>query len=160
MSSNDHLFMEASGTSAIGNDEINSNGNTSSPLAVGLRRNGHHSEEFMDEGSDRFPKMSNNSEENGGNDILVSAMSNFSTVDCCSYNNHQLLALSNSKFLDDGKSLKMLSLSKKHSSQYVKLNVGGTLYFTTIGTLSKQKNTMLSAMFSGGMEVPTDTEGN
>ncbi|CAD7092348.1 unnamed protein product [Hermetia illucens] len=43
-------------------------------------------------------------------------------------------------------------------SQYVKLNVGGCLFYTTIGTLTKH-DTMLSAMFSGRMEVLTDSEG-
>ncbi|OQR74166.1 TNF-alpha induced protein B12-like [Tropilaelaps mercedesae] len=43
-------------------------------------------------------------------------------------------------------------------SQYVKLNVGGTLYYTTIGTLTKL-DSMLRAMFSGRMEVLTDSEG-
>ncbi|XP_002015385.2 BTB/POZ domain-containing adapter for CUL3-mediated RhoA degradation protein 3 [Drosophila miranda] len=50
-------------------------------------------------------------------------------------------------------------LLKGHSSQYVKLNVGGRLYYTTIGTLTKHNDTMLSAMFSGRMEVLTDSEG-
>lgn len=43
-------------------------------------------------------------------------------------------------------------------SQYVKLNVGGALFYTTIGTLTKHDN-MLRAMFSGRMEVLTDSEG-
>ncbi|CAG0879348.1 unnamed protein product [Cyprideis torosa] len=43
-------------------------------------------------------------------------------------------------------------------SQYVKLNVGGSLHYTTIGTLTK-KDSMLRAMFSGRMEVLTDAEG-
>jgi len=43
-------------------------------------------------------------------------------------------------------------------SQYVKLNIGGTLFYTTIGTLTKHDN-MLRAMFSGRMEVLTDSEG-
>lgn len=43
-------------------------------------------------------------------------------------------------------------------TKYVKLNVGGSLHYTTIGTLSKQDN-MLRAMFSGRMEVLTDTDG-
>ena len=43
-------------------------------------------------------------------------------------------------------------------SQYVKLNVGGWLYYTTIGTLTKH-DSMLRAMFSGRMEVLTDAEG-
>lgn len=50
-------------------------------------------------------------------------------------------------------------LLKGHASQYVKLNVGGRLYYTTIGTLTKHNDTMLSAMFSGRMEVLTDSEG-
>lgn len=37
-------------------------------------------------------------------------------------------------------------------SQYVKLNVGGALYSTTISTLIKH-DSMLQAMFSGRMEV-------
>uniref|UniRef100_A0A4W5Q6S9 Potassium channel tetramerization domain containing 10 n=1 Tax=Hucho hucho TaxID=62062 RepID=A0A4W5Q6S9_9TELE len=44
------------------------------------------------------------------------------------------------------------------SSKYVKLNVGGVLYYTTMQTLTKQ-DTMLKAMFSGRMEVLTDSEG-
>uniref|UniRef100_A0A2P2I8Y2 BTB/POZ domain-containing adapter for CUL3-mediated RhoA degradation protein 3-like n=1 Tax=Hirondellea gigas TaxID=1518452 RepID=A0A2P2I8Y2_9CRUS len=47
---------------------------------------------------------------------------------------------------------------KDSPSQYVKLNVGGTLHYTTIGTLIKN-DSMLRAMFSGRMEVLTDTEG-
>lgn len=43
-------------------------------------------------------------------------------------------------------------------SKYIKLNVGGCLYYTTLGTLTKQDN-MLRAMFSGRMEVLTDSEG-
>uniref|UniRef100_A0A5S6Q0U3 BTB domain-containing protein n=1 Tax=Trichuris muris TaxID=70415 RepID=A0A5S6Q0U3_TRIMR len=43
-------------------------------------------------------------------------------------------------------------------SQYVKLNVGGYLYYTTVGTLIKQ-DSMLRAMFSGRMEVLTDPDG-
>lgn len=47
---------------------------------------------------------------------------------------------------------------KGNPSQYVKLNIGGSLYYTTIGTLTKH-DTMLRAMFSGRMEVLTDSEG-
>lgn len=47
---------------------------------------------------------------------------------------------------------------KGNPSQYVKLNVGGSLHYTTIGTLTKH-DTMLRAMFSGRMEVLTDSEG-
>ncbi|XP_023220442.1 BTB/POZ domain-containing adapter for CUL3-mediated RhoA degradation protein 3 [Centruroides vittatus] len=43
-------------------------------------------------------------------------------------------------------------------SQYVKLNVGGSLHYTTIGTLTKH-DSMLRAMFSGRLEVLTDSEG-
>ena len=46
----------------------------------------------------------------------------------------------------------------KAQSKYVKLNVGGALYTTTIGTLTKHDN-MLRAMFSGRMDVQTDEEG-
>lgn len=44
-------------------------------------------------------------------------------------------------------------------SQYVKLNVGGHLFYTTIATLTSKPDTMLQAMFSGRMEVLTDSEG-
>lgn len=50
------------------------------------------------------------------------------------------------------------TLLKGSPSQYVKLNVGGTLFYTTIGTLTKSDN-MLRTMFSGRMEVLTDSEG-
>lgn len=46
----------------------------------------------------------------------------------------------------------------KYPSEYVKLNIGGSLHYTTIGTLRKH-DTMLRAMFSGRMEVLTDSEG-
>lgn len=45
-------------------------------------------------------------------------------------------------------------------SEYVKLNVGGHLYYTTIATLTAKPDTMLRAMFSGRLEVLTDSEGN
>lgn len=47
---------------------------------------------------------------------------------------------------------------KGNTTKYVKLNVGGALYNTTIGTLTKHDN-MLRAMFSGRMEVLTDADG-
>lgn len=47
---------------------------------------------------------------------------------------------------------------KGNPSEYVKLNVGGSLYYTTIGTLTKH-DTMLRAMFSGRMEVLADSDG-
>uniref|UniRef100_A0ACB8F963 BTB/POZ domain-containing adapter for CUL3-mediated RhoA degradation protein 3 n=1 Tax=Sphaerodactylus townsendi TaxID=933632 RepID=A0ACB8F963_9SAUR len=42
--------------------------------------------------------------------------------------------------------------------QQVKLNMGGSLHYTTVQTLTKQ-DTMLKTMFSGRMEVLTDSEG-
>ena len=48
---------------------------------------------------------------------------------------------------------------KGNASKYVKLNIGGSLHWTTIGTLTKH-DTMLRAMFSGRMEVLTDSEGS
>ena len=47
---------------------------------------------------------------------------------------------------------------KGNASKYVKLNVGGSLYYTTISTLVKH-DTMLRAMFSGRMEILTDSDG-
>ena len=54
--------------------------------------------------------------------------------------------------------LSNLSLRGSGPSQYVKLNVGGSLHYTTIATLTKHDN-MLRAMFSGRMEVLTDADG-
>lgn len=42
--------------------------------------------------------------------------------------------------------------------KYVQLNVGGSLYYTTVRALTRH-DTMLKAMFSGRMEVLTDKEG-
>ncbi len=42
--------------------------------------------------------------------------------------------------------------------KYVKLNVGGSLFYTTLGTLTKQDN-MLRAMFSERIPLETDEEG-
>ncbi|XP_043910818.1 BTB/POZ domain-containing adapter for CUL3-mediated RhoA degradation protein 2 [Protopterus annectens] len=43
-------------------------------------------------------------------------------------------------------------------NKYVRLNVGGSLYYTTVKVLTRH-DTMLKAMFSGRMEVLTDKEG-
>lgn len=43
-------------------------------------------------------------------------------------------------------------------SKYVKLNVGGSLHYTTIDTLTKH-DTKLKAMFTGKMDVVPDSEG-
>lgn len=52
----------------------------------------------------------------------------------------------------------VLYLKTKEHSRYIKLNVGGALFTTTLGTLLKEDN-MLRAMFSGRMELQTDEEG-
>ena len=57
-----------------------------------------------------------------------------------------------------GQPTEQRSVVKPTASKYVKLNVGGALFNTTIGTLTKQ-DSMLRAMFSGRMEVLTDSEG-
>lgn len=44
------------------------------------------------------------------------------------------------------------------SQRYVKLNVGGRLFSTSLDTLTKQDN-MLRAMFSGRLDVSTDADG-
>lgn len=43
-------------------------------------------------------------------------------------------------------------------NKYVRLNVGGMLFYTTLQVLTKQ-NSMLKAMFSGKKEVFTDKDG-
>ncbi len=47
----------------------------------------------------------------------------------------------------------------KVPTKYVKLNVGGALFYTTLGTLTKRSDSMLRAMFSGRMDVLTDADG-
>ena len=54
--------------------------------------------------------------------------------------------------------LSNVTIRGNNPSQYVKLNVGGSLHYTTIATLTKHDN-MLRAMFSGRMEVLTDADG-
>ncbi|VDM69148.1 unnamed protein product [Strongylus vulgaris] len=44
------------------------------------------------------------------------------------------------------------------ADRYVRINVGGALFQTTIATLTKH-DTMLRAMFSGRMQVVTDSDG-
>jgi hypothetical protein len=44
------------------------------------------------------------------------------------------------------------------NQRYVKLNIGGRLFSTSIDTLTKQDN-MLRAMFSGRIDVSTDSDG-
>jgi BTB/POZ domain-containing adapter for CUL3-mediated RhoA degradation protein len=51
-----------------------------------------------------------------------------------------------------------LMIKNAPPSQYCKLNVGGSLHYTTIGTLTKN-DSMLRAMFSGRLEVLTDCDG-
>lgn len=43
-------------------------------------------------------------------------------------------------------------------NKYVRLNVGGNLFYTTLQVLTRE-NSMMKAMFSGEMEVFTDKEG-
>lgn len=50
------------------------------------------------------------------------------------------------------------TLIKGNPSQYVKLNVGGVLHYTTIANLTKC-DCMLQKMFSGSIGVLTDSEG-
>ena len=47
----------------------------------------------------------------------------------------------------------------KNQGKYVKLNVGGSLHYTTLGTLTKHDN-MLRAMFSERIPLQTDDEGS
>ncbi len=46
----------------------------------------------------------------------------------------------------------------KGQGKYVKLNVGGSLFYTTVGTLTKH-DTMLRAMFSERIPLESDEEG-
>lgn len=43
-------------------------------------------------------------------------------------------------------------------SKYVKLNVGGSLHYTTVQTLSKEES-LLRSICNGGTEVTIDSEG-
>lgn len=44
-------------------------------------------------------------------------------------------------------------------NKYVRLNVGGNLFYTTLQVLTRE-NSLLKAMFSGKKEVFTDKEGS
>ncbi len=48
--------------------------------------------------------------------------------------------------------------SRDWLGNYVKLNVGGSLFYTTISTLTRE-DSMLKALFSGRMDVKTDDDG-
>ncbi|XP_065830405.1 BTB/POZ domain-containing adapter for CUL3-mediated RhoA degradation protein 3-like [Oscarella lobularis] len=54
-------------------------------------------------------------------------------------------------------SAQLVRYSSTHG-EYVRLNIGGTLFYTTTGTLTKH-DSMLKAMFSGRMDVLLDSEG-
>jgi len=47
----------------------------------------------------------------------------------------------------------------KAPTSFIKLNVGGSLFYTTKGTLTNRADSILRAMFSGRMDVRTDTDG-
>ena len=49
-------------------------------------------------------------------------------------------------------------LDKVHFSKHVKLNVGGQVFKTSIGTLLKDSDSMLAAMFSKRFDVRPDEE--
>ena len=51
------------------------------------------------------------------------------------------------------------SPAKPLSHKYVKLNIGGMLYVSTLDTLTRE-DSMLRAMFSGRMNMDKDEEGN
>lgn len=63
-----------------------------------------------------------------------------------------------SKSLQQQLSLSSMSQSHIANQRYVKLNVGGRLFSTSLDTLTKQDN-MLRAMFSGRLDVSTDADG-
>ena len=50
------------------------------------------------------------------------------------------------------------SLSEVHFASTIKLNVGGKIYKTTLDTLRKDPDSMLSAMFSGKFELRVDED--
>lgn len=52
----------------------------------------------------------------------------------------------------------LLSLSQS-LPRVIPLNVGGYSFVTTLSTLTKDKDSMLAAMFSGRHELDTDSEG-
>lgn len=79
-------------------------------------------------------------------------------VSCTEPNCQECWGLVGNQFIIFNFSPLVLQVIKGSPSQYVKLNVGGSLHYTTIGTLTKHDN-MLRAMFSGRMEVLTDSEG-
>jgi len=49
--------------------------------------------------------------------------------------------------------------TSKAPTKFVKLNVGGSLFYTTLGTLTNRHDSLLRAMFSRRMDVRTDSDG-
>lgn len=80
------------------------------------------------------------------------------TLDTINISPSSSAVLNNGRTGDTAMSGDHKTVMKGNPSQYVKLNIGGSLHYTTIGTLTKH-DTMLRAMFSGRMEVLTDSEG-
>jgi len=58
------------------------------------------------------------------------------------------------------KESRWMERSNRHTKDAVKLNVGGVVFTTTLGTLHKEPDSMLSAMFSGRHRIECDGEGN
>ncbi|XP_053213219.1 BTB/POZ domain-containing adapter for CUL3-mediated RhoA degradation protein 2-like [Panonychus citri] len=59
---------------------------------------------------------------------------------------------------NENKSLIKEQFTNRDKSEYVKLNVGGSLFQTTISTLTRV-DCMLKSMFSGQLPVQKDQEG-
>ncbi|KRY76563.1 BTB/POZ domain-containing adapter for CUL3-mediated RhoA degradation protein 3 [Trichinella pseudospiralis] len=92
--------------------------------------------------------MSNDALENSNLDKVVESFKNDLDISHSKYS---------AKYIQSCKEVKTTRIIGP-PSRYVKLNVGGCLYYTTIGTLTKEES-MLRLMFSGKVDVLTDEEG-
>lgn len=98
---------------------------------------------------DHLPKLSMSSSSFGGSTQSINANSNS--------NANATNALSASKQINS-LTIATTNASITNNHRYVKLNVGGRLFSTSLDTLTKQDN-MLRAMFSGRLDVLTDLDG-
>lgn len=67
--------------------------------------------------------------------------------------------LSKSPLLDTTQVIAAIPNEAKKEEKFVKLSVGGRIFETTLDTLTSQKDSMLSAMFSGKFKLEKTTEG-
>ena len=105
---------------------------------------------------DNLHKLSSSAMANAGISVSMASLNNVSNGLLLQSPVSQCLSLTQQQ-TNNYQPTKQNTLSPLNH-RYVKLNVGGRLFSTSIDTLTKQDN-MLRAMFSGRMDVATDSDG-